>query len=166
MANETLSLSVPGYAALRRREGAVLHYYNDVANHCTFGVGTLAHHGPCTEEELRRTVTSEEVDLQLAMRVKKAEVAVRSRVKDFSLTQAQFDALVSFTFNTGVSGARKTLDSANSGHFREVIVEMQKNVYVHPRDSKGRRLRAVRIQGLVIRRIEESAPFKRETASK
>lgn len=31
-------------------------YYNDVANNCTYGVGTLAHTAPCTPEELARPV--------------------------------------------------------------------------------------------------------------
>jgi lysozyme len=52
MANETKRLSAAGWAALRTREHAVLHYYSDVANNCTYGIGTLAHHGPCTDEEL------------------------------------------------------------------------------------------------------------------
>ncbi|WP_242540457.1 lysozyme inhibitor LprI family protein [Trinickia mobilis] len=50
-------MSHVGLTALRIRERAVLHYYNDIADNCTHGVGTLAHHGPCTEDELRRPVT-------------------------------------------------------------------------------------------------------------
>ncbi|CAB3763524.1 hypothetical protein LMG29660_04780 [Burkholderia puraquae] len=50
MANENMRLSEAGWAALCDREQAVMHYYNDQANNCTFGVGTLAHSGPCTPE--------------------------------------------------------------------------------------------------------------------
>jgi Lysozyme inhibitor LprI len=48
MPNETMQMSPSGRTALRQRERAVLSYYNDAANNCTYGVGTLAHRGPCT----------------------------------------------------------------------------------------------------------------------
>ncbi|MFP3711328.1 lysozyme, partial [Paraburkholderia sp. SIMBA_009] len=84
---------------LRRRESAVMAYYNDQANNCTYGVGTLAHTGPCTPEELRRPVTTTQVNAQLAARVRRAEAAVRRHVSTRQLTQAQFDELVSYTYN-------------------------------------------------------------------
>ncbi|WP_343050171.1 hypothetical protein [Burkholderia guangdongensis] len=48
MANEGMRLSEAGWTALRIREHAIMAYYNDQANNCTYGVGTLAHYGPCT----------------------------------------------------------------------------------------------------------------------
>ena len=161
MASETMRMSETGLAALRQREHAVLRYYNDVARNCTYGVGTLAHHGPCTTEELQRAVTIHEVNTQLAMKVRAAEVVVRRYVPNTQLTQAQFDALVSFVFNTGATGARTTLDAANWGANDQVVVHLNNNVYVHPHDAHGRRMAAVRIQGLVNRRQKEAAPFKR-----
>ena len=166
MANETMRMSATGMVTLRQREGAVLRYYNDAANHCTYGVGTLAHHGPCTPEELRRPVSIADVNTQLATKVRSAEEAVRQRVRNHQLTQEQFDALVSFTFNTGARGARTTLDAANRGASREVTTHMNSNVYVHPRDANGRRLAPVQLQGLVNRRREESAPFQDRRASR
>ncbi len=160
MANKTMRMSAAGMAAPRQREHAVLRYYNDAANHCTYGVGMLAHYGPCTPEELRRPVSIAEVNIQLATRVRHAEEAVHQRVRNHQLTQEQFDALVSFTFNTGATGARATLDAANRGASREVVIHMNSNVYVHPRDANGRRLAPVRLQGLVNRRREETAPFQ------
>ena len=65
MANEHMQMSAAGLAALREREHAVLRYYNDVANNCTYGVGTLAHHGPCTADESQRPVTIADVNTQL-----------------------------------------------------------------------------------------------------
>ncbi|MGF6855362.1 hypothetical protein OKW29_004249 [Paraburkholderia sp. CI3] len=49
-ANDVMKMSAGGYAALRVNEGVVMHYYNDapVNGNCTWGVGTLAHLGPCT----------------------------------------------------------------------------------------------------------------------
>jgi len=164
MANETMRMSAVGMAALRQREGAVLRYYNDAASHCTYGVGTLAHHGPCTPDELRRPVSIVDVNTQLASRVRSAEDAVRQRVRNHQLTQAQFDALVSFTFNTGAAGARATLDAANRGAAREVATQLNSNVYVHPRDANGNRLAPIRLQGLVNRRQEEAMPFQSQQA--
>jgi lysozyme len=166
MANETMHMSAAGMAALRQREGAVLRYYNDIANHCTYGVGTLAHHGPCTPDELRRPVSIADVNTQLATRLRRAENAVRQQVRNHPLTQAQFDALVSFTFNTGATGASDTLAAANRGASRDVTTHMNNNVYVHPRDANGRRLAPVRVQGLVNRRREETVPFQTPQAGR
>ena len=159
MANETMQMSAAGMVALRQREQVTLRYYNDVANNCTYGVGTLVHHGPCTAEELRRTVTIADVNAQLAARVRSAEATVRQHVRNHQLTQDQFDALVSFTFNTGPRGARTTLNTANRGAFREVVTHMNNNVYIHRRDEHGRRRAPVRSHGLVNRRREETRPF-------
>lgn len=161
MANESMHMSTSGMTALRLREGAVYRYYNDDANHCTYGVGIFAHHGPCTEEELRRPVSKADVDGQLVSKLTTAEAAVRDRVRNCQLSQAQFDALVSFVFNTGARGARTTLDAANRGAFTEVVRHMNENIYVHPRDAQGRRLAPRRLQGLINRRREEAAPFGR-----
>jgi lysozyme len=163
MANENMHISAAGLTELRLREGAVMHYYNDLANHCTFGVGTLVHHGPCTPEELQRPVTEQEVNTQLAVRVNSAERAVRVGVPDVQLAQAQFDALVSFVYNVGARGAAATLQAANRGAGNDVAAHMNANVYVHPRDARGRRLPAVRVQGLVNRRQREAAPFLQQS---
>ena len=160
VANESMSMSARGRADLRFREGVQFRYYNDLANNCTFGIGTLAHHGPCTAEELVQPVTSTQVDVQMAIRLRTAEAGVRRHVNRQALTQAQFDALVSYTFNLGVTGARPVLGAADRGANAEVVAHMNRNVYVHPRDAQGRRLPAVRSLGLASRRREEAAPFQ------
>jgi lysozyme len=160
MANENMRMSAEGVTALRLREGAVLRYYNDAANHCTYGVGTLVHRGPCTAEELERPVTVAQINTQLALGVRVAEAAVRRQVPLQTLTQAQFDALVSFTFNTGATGAAPTLAAANRGASAEVTTHMNNNVYVRSRAANGSRLPPVRLQGLVNRRREEAQPFQ------
>lgn len=159
MANETMSVSISGRADLRRREDVRLQYYNDQANNCTFGIGALVHHGPCTTDELARPVTVAQVDAQLAERVRIAESGVRRHVNRQVLTQAQFDALVSYTFNVGVAGARSVLDAANAGSNADVVAHMNRNIFVRPRDALGRPLRAVRSRGLANRRREETTPF-------
>lgn len=160
MANENMRLSETGWAALRDREQAIMHYYNDQANNCTFGVGTLAHPGPCTPEELRRPVTSAQVNAQLAARVHTAESHVRRSVTQRELSQAQFDELVSYTYNAGNTGALAALQSANQNNDAGVVSHMNQRVYIHPRDARGRRLPAIRSNGLVNRRRLEAAPFQ------
>ncbi|KGX68071.1 phage lysozyme family protein [Burkholderia pseudomallei TSV28] len=160
MANENMRLSEAGWAALRTREQAVMAYYNDQANNCTYGVGTLAHTGPCTPEELHRPATIAQVNAQLAARVSRAEAQVRRTVTQRELTQAQFDELVSYTYNAGNTGALAALHSANQNNDAGVVSHMNQRVYVHPRDAQGHRLRPIRSNGLVNRRRLEAAPFQ------
>jgi lysozyme len=166
MANETTRMSAVGMSELRRREGVVLRYYNDSANNCTFGAGTLAHLGGCTGEELSRTVTAVQVNASLAARVAAAEETVRRRVTRHPLTQDQFDSLVSFTFNAGPTGARRTLDAADRGSNADVAANMTNHVFVHPRDANGHRGRAIRSTGLASRRREEAMPFQAVPAAR
>jgi len=107
MANENMRMSDAGYTALRQNEGVVMRYYNDapVNGNCTWGVGTLEHFGPCTPEELRRTVLPAQVNAALEQRVREAERIVRSTVNQHDLTQAQFDAAVSFAYNSRTARA-------------------------------------------------------------
>jgi lysozyme len=159
MANENMQLSAEGYVALRQREGARYQYYNDIAGNCTWGIGTLAHDGPCTPEELQRRVTAEEVNAQLAVRVHAAEISVRNGVSHNPLTQAQFDSLVSFVYNVGTAGARAVLQAADQQPAAAVGNQMRDYIFIHPRDAQGHRLPPVRVQALVNRRNEEAAPF-------
>jgi lysozyme len=79
MANENMRMRAAGITALRQHEQVVLNYYPDQAGNCTYGIGTLAHLGPCTPEELQRPVTMAQVDAALATRVADAENTVRPR---------------------------------------------------------------------------------------
>jgi lysozyme len=160
MANENMTMSDAGMTALRRHEGAVLRYYNDQAQNCTYGVGTLAHIGPCTPEELQRPVTMAQVDLSLAGGVRSAESVVRRGVPDQQLTQDQFDALVSYVYNVGAGGARRALEAANRNAPTEVAHHMNQTVFIHPHDAHGHRLPPAVLPGLVRRRQHEARPFE------
>lgn len=52
MADESMRMIAAGLSALSDHEGAILRYHDDSADNFTFGMGTLAHVGPCTSEEL------------------------------------------------------------------------------------------------------------------
>lgn len=141
-------------------------HYDDapIGNNCTWGVGTLAHYGPCTAEELRRPVAASQVDAFLTERVQDAERAVRRIVRDHQLTQAQFDAAVSFAYNSTSFNTRQTLAPANQGDMTRVAANMARNVMVHPRDRDGRPTGPARLSsGLVARRQRESRPFLQRT---
>ncbi|WP_186183149.1 glycoside hydrolase family protein [Burkholderia gladioli] len=165
MANENMRLSQAGWAALRQRENAIMAYYNDQANNCTYGVGTLVHAGPCTPQELARPVSAAQVNAQLTARVSTAEAVVRRAVSNRNLTQAQFDELVSYTYNAGNTGAQTALRAANQSNDAGVVSSINQRVYIHPRDAQGRRLAPVRSRGLVNRRRLESAPFAQQPAA-
>lgn len=109
--------------------------------------------------ELQRFVSQQDVNAALVTRVQVAERAVRAGVPNIQLTQAQFDSLVSFTYNVGARGAAATLQAASTGTSQDVVAHMNSNVYVHPRDAQGRHLPAVRVEGLVNRRRRETAAF-------
>jgi lysozyme len=157
--NDNMSLSAQGRADLRLREGTIPRYYNDIANNCTFGVGTLVHTGPCSAEELRTPVTDAMIDAQLSSGIATAEQIVRGQVQDHALTQAQFDAAVSFAYTTGSTGAQPAMQAANRGDSAGVVRHFNENVFVHPRDRSGHRGAPVRSKGLANRRAAEAAPF-------
>ena len=77
--------------------------YNDPVGHCTVGFGRLLHRGNCTAEDRRRWagITRAQAMRLLREDLKRYAAAVRRLVKP-KLNQAQFDALVSFTFNNGI----------------------------------------------------------------
>ena len=69
MENENTRTRAAGVVALRQREHVELRYYDELAGNRTYGVGTLAGHGPCTAAELQRPVTLAQVDATLATRL-------------------------------------------------------------------------------------------------
>lgn len=108
-ANDHMYMSPEARVRMRKREVDMYKYYDDGGpgrGHCTWGAGILAHRGPCTKDELARPVSKIEADAEYARRVAKAEREVRSSVRKQALTQEQFDALVSLTYNAGARGRR------------------------------------------------------------
>lgn len=145
---------------MRSTERVVLRYYNDMGKkkgNCTWGPGLLAHKGVCTEDELKRKVSATSIDMEFDRRVAEAERMVVRRTK-IPLNQAQFDALVSLTYNAGVVATRDTFDFINRGDFDGAADNIEKitNVSV----GSGKSMKTLRAPGLAIRRAEEAAPFR------
>lgn len=160
--NSHLVMSTDARARMRATEKVMLKYYNDMGKNkgnCTWGIGFLAHRGICSEEELARKVEAHSVELEYAKRVAEAERRVKVKVK-VALTQEQFDALVSFTYNTTNVANNFVYDALNSSNFQRAAEIISSSVYVKTPD--GKKLAS----GLVRRRQEESAPFRHSQVAK
>jgi len=154
--NVNMRMSLIAKAKMRSTEKAVYNYYNDMGKnkgHCTWGAGILAHRGVCSEEELKRKVSVTSVEIEFERNVAEAERAVKRNVI-VELNQAQFDALVSLTFNTGAWGANATYGYLNRGNFAGAASNISSMTKVRVNGKK------VLAPGLIKRRAEESAPFR------
>jgi GH24 family phage-related lysozyme (muramidase) len=146
---------------IKRHEGLKYSVYKDPVGLPTVGYGHLV-----TAQEqasnsvliggvnvpLSRPLTQTEVDTLLRQDLDtKAELYVRKFVK-VPITQSQFDALTSFTFNLGGGRLQKSdiLEQLNKGNYSEVPNLLLQYVY-----AKGKILR-----GLVTRREAEASWFR------
>jgi lysozyme len=160
--NSKLRMSAAAKARMRAREDPKYHYYDDGGRpgrgNCTWGIGTLAHRGACTDEELKREVGPAEVEAAFAERVADAERTVRRKVPNQALSQIQFDALVSFVYNAGWKGSENVLSLVDDGDFKEAAAAISRTIYMTVKTRRGSK--KVVARGLIGRRAEESAPFR------
>lgn len=145
---------------MRHTEKKRMKYYDDGGHgrgNCTWGIGTKLHNGPCTAPELARTVTDPDIELAFATRLREAERGVERNVTA-TLTQEQFDALVSLAYNAGVPGSHKVFELINAGDLDGAATRIAGMVNGH-KLVKGKRV-PVFYPGLVPRRAAEAAPFR------
>jgi lysozyme len=158
---EPMLMSTSARVTMRNTEKKVLHYYDDGGKgkgNCTWGIGTLAHRGPCTAEELARVVTDADVEREFNVRLRDTERGVERNIK-VPLTQDQFDALVSLAYNTGVAGAGQVFKLVNARDF-DGAAEMISSMTYGSSVKNGKTVR-VFYPGLVVRRKREAAPFRK-----
>ena len=138
-----MRMSEKGRALLTQWEGEVIHpdcscqrVYNDVAGFPTIGIGHLLTKDELTSGKIlifgiatkyRNGLTDEQVDRLLTQDLAGPEGAVNSGVT-VSLTQYQFDALISFAFNIGrqafySSTLRRIL---NESKYEQVPVQLRR----------------------------------------
>lgn len=89
------------YLSSANMEGRKNKKYKDSANKWTIGVGHLIK--PNEKDLLDKTLTEEEIDSLLQKDLAEAVETVNEKVT-VPLTQYEFDALVMFVFNIGVTG--------------------------------------------------------------
>lgn len=116
-----LSTSSKGVDFIKSWEGLKTEMYNDDAGHATIGYGHLMHYGEVNDNdkqgEFKNGITEDKAGDLMKTDIKdKAEAPLQANVT-VELTQNQFDALVSFTFNLGEVNLKKSnlLDVVNSG---------------------------------------------------
>jgi spore coat assembly protein SafA len=139
-----LGLSAQGLDLIKGFEGLRLSAYQDSAGVWTIGYGHTAGVKPGDR------ISAAQAEQFLRSDVQWAEDAVRKHVK-VPITQQQFDALVSFTFNLGAGALQKStlLSKLNQGDYAGAQAEFGRWV-----NAGGQRL-----EGLVRRRAEEARLF-------
>lgn len=98
--------SPAGRAAIAAREGNVLTAYKDSVGVLTIGVGHTSAAGPPLVAA-GMTITAAEADAILSRDLGNVESALRSTVT-LPLSQNEFDALVSLTFNIGATAFKNS----------------------------------------------------------
>jgi lysozyme len=117
--NESMSLSAAGVDFIAAQEGFRASVYADAAGHPTVGYG----HRLLPDEEYPDGVTRDAALALLEQDAAHAEAAVRQ--VSVALTQAEFDALVSFAFNvgTGAFAGSTLLAKLDAGDFAAAAAE-------------------------------------------
>ena len=126
------SISADGLNFIANHEGTIYTLYNDPAGQCTIGIGHLVHTGNCdgsdpSEQSYLGGITNDQAQELLRSDVASAEQSVNSLVT-VPLTQAQFDALVDFTYNLGAGNFERSdlLTKLNAGQYDAVPQELDK----------------------------------------
>lgn len=143
VAASLLALSLAGLIGIQNHEAVVHKVYLDPVGIPTACVG---HTATVTKADVGKKMSAEVCRRLLAQDVSVAEAAVRKYVKR-PLTQGQYDALVSFTFNVGARNfANSTLlKQHNLGNCWGAGYQFTRWVYA--KDKK--------LPGLVVRRADE-----------
>jgi lysozyme len=95
-----MKLSEKGAALIKSFEGLVLHAYKDIAGAWTIGYGSTRYHDGTTVKPGQILANEAQANALFRDTLAQYENAVNTKVRA-PLTQNQFDALVSFTYNEG-----------------------------------------------------------------
>ena len=151
-----MQLSDHGYAIIKNFEGLRLAAYRDVAGVWTIGYGSTRYHDGKPVKPGDLLAGPVQADALFRNTLGQYETAVNRSVK-VPLTQNQFDALVSFTYNLGTGALEEStlLVKLNEGNYTEAAAHfLAWDKITDP--SSGRK---VICDTLVQRRKEESQLF-------
>ncbi len=126
-------ISQSGVELIKKFEGYSAKRYADVAGKSTIGYGHLIREGENYTE-----ITKDDAEALLRMDINYAERAVQRNVS-VPLTQGQYDALVSFTYNLGEGNLRSStlLKKLNAGDYDSAASEFLRWVYAGGKKIKG-----------------------------
>ncbi|MDK1376435.1 MULTISPECIES: lysozyme [unclassified Sinorhizobium] len=144
-----MKTSLRGICAMLAEEAIVLAAYNDGTGTMTMGAGHTAAAGPPSPRSGMTISLTEAINIfrnDLSKTEDQVETAVRA-----TLSQHQFDALVSWHFNTGAVSSATLTRKLNTGDVAGAATE-----FARWNKSKGKVL-----EGLVARRERETAMFLR-----
>lgn len=149
-----MQVSNRGLTVIKEFEGWRPRAYICPAGHWTIGYGHTAMAGPPPVK------AGDVISLERGHEILKADVAKFGaevlRLVKVPLTQGQFDALVSWHFNTGALGRSTLLKRVNARRFEDVPAQLMR--WTRARDPKTGRM--VELQGLVRRRRAEAALWR------
>ena len=157
------TISDNGIHFIANFEGLRLKPYNDPV-HCTVGIGHLISKYGCKDPRAAKAVArflpsiTQAQAYTLFRNDLQDSISCVNRAVTLPLTQGQFDALVSFAFNSGCTPTRKVATLINAGDLagaaKEISEYVKGDVWVGP---KGHRHKVKRtLQGLVKRRLGET----------
>ena len=138
----TRRLSLDGYLEILSHEAIVIRPYKDSVGTWTIGVGHTAAAGGLDPEETRRELTIEEAVQLFIDDIAKFEKDVDA-VLSPRATQEQFDAAVSFHFNTGKIASATWVKQFNEGDTKGAIASImnwKKPKEIIPRRKKEQAL--------------------------
>jgi lysozyme len=168
MVNDMMQVGKTGLAFLKEREGLRLQAYDDATGKPlargdkVIGTVTIGYGHTAPDLYAGMKISQAEAERLLLADVEKAAAAVRRHVY-VGLSQSQFDALVSFVYNVGVSAfAKSTLvELLNQGQFEAVPRQLSRwdketVLTTDPATGKAKRVKRQN-PGLVKRRALEIA---------
>jgi len=102
-----MKLSEQGIKVIKSFEGLRLSAYRDVAGVWTIGYGSTRYHDGKPVKPADKLADEQQADALFSNTLGQYEDAVNQYVK-VTLTQSQFDALVSFTYNEGTGALKES----------------------------------------------------------
>lgn len=133
-----MKTSSQGLAEIASHEGIVTSRYKDSVGVWTVGIGHTVGAGHPDPRALHRDLSLHEIMEIFARDIAKFEARV-NRAFSHELTQSQFDAAVSFDFNTGAIHRATWVEKFNAGdtkRARKSFMNWRKPVEIIPRRQK------------------------------